>query len=136
MELKLTMVFQFDFSLQQDLGVGPKKNCEKRKRSLGENMSEMKPVKPFRYEFCQGCMLNGCYPWSINPFLKCSTIGGLCPVAIVVTRSAKVCPSCKPVTESVWFAHLKDMRKQAKEYEMTRLEAMRSGVMSNQKELW
>ncbi len=97
----------------------------------------MKPVKPFKYEFCKGCMLNGCYPWAQNVFLKCSTVGGFFPAIIFEgDNGSMVCQSFKEVTEDVWFAHFKDKRKEAEDYEETRFKAMTCEINSNQKELW
>jgi len=71
-------------------------------------------------------MLNGCYPWNTNPLLLCSRLGGLAPEFTIVTveGTPRECGTFKEVTEDVWFAHFKDLRKEAAGNEELRLRAM------------
>jgi len=78
-------------------------------------------------------MLNGCYPWNTNPLLLCSKLGGLAIVLVATDKEApRQCLNFKEVTEDLWFAYFKDLRKEATENEEIRLRAMTQIVHTNQ----
>ena len=92
-------------------------------------------VKPFPFRFCEGCMLNGCYPWNDNPILLCSQLGGLHLVLLVTSNDEKMvrqCTSFKSVTEEMWKIHLEDEKRMAKHNEEVRLRAMDGKVLSSE----
>jgi len=93
----------------------------------------MKPVKPFAYKECVGCVMNGCYPWSQNPALRCDTMGGLW---FHMTSDTEGCLMRREVDFDMWNRYLKGARKEVKYYEEMRLNAMNGKVLSNQEVLW
>jgi len=84
-------------------------------------------VTPFPYEFCQGCVLNGCYPWNRNPLLLCGAMGGMHPTIVVDVS----CLSCKPVDDEMWIAHLNDLKREAAFNEEAREKAVKGKVCSS-----
>ena len=95
----------------------------------------MNKVKSFPYSFCEGCMLNGCYPWNKNPALCCINFGGLIPSIIEWNTNLNLptrCASYKPVTDDVWKSYLKDMKWEAQWNEEMRRKAMEGEVSTNQ----
>lgn len=91
-------------------------------------------VKPFPYGFCEKCMFNGCYPWNRNPLLLCTYLVGLHPAILVVGANdvAYECSSYKGVTEEMWKAHLKDLKKEAELNETYRRKAVDGEVLSSE----
>ncbi len=98
----------------------------------------MRPVKGFYGDFCEGCILNGCYPWNRNPAICCSTVGGLYPPTLDVrTLGSTKCDSRQLVTFLQWQKFVVEAQKEAKENEQLRLEVWRGKeIMSNQRQLW
>jgi len=100
---------------------------------LGENMSCKHKVKPFPYEFCYGCMLNGCYPWNRNPLLLCSLMGGLHIVLVEKQESgAFSCLNYKRVDAETWKAYLEDLKQEATLNEVVRGKAMKGETYSSE----
>ena len=78
------------------------------------------PVLPLPAEFCEGCALNGCYPWNRNPFLLCYLMGGVLPMVYVTHEDVVMqCPHYKPASE-MWDAFIADRRREAAWNEETR----------------
>jgi len=89
-------------------------------------------VKPFPYAFCEGCMLNGCYPWSDSPLLVCDYFGGILPrILVMEDKEVKQCASYSLVTEDNWKAHLEDCKSTSKWNEEMRKRAVDGEVHSN-----
>lgn len=96
-------------------------------------MSEMHPVKPLYAEYCQNCMLNGCYPWNRNPFLLCSNMGGLLPaIELMEEDVSHQCLQYKPVDFDTWQRHMQDLKREAESNERIRLKAMKGEAFTNQ----
>jgi hypothetical protein len=96
---------------------------------LGCNKLPLKPVQPFKHEKCQGCILNGCYPWNDLPLTKCVTVGGAAFIP-----NEETCK--KEVTIKFVLNYFQNIMEQAKEFERLRLKAMKGEVKSNQSQLW
>lgn len=90
-------------------------------------------VKPLPYLFCEGCGLNGCYPWNDSPLLLCSLMGGLIPVVMVEYKNEAVeCKTYKEVTINDWMAHVSDLKRDADHNEFCRKKAMESKMWSSE----
>lgn len=91
-------------------------------------------VNPFPYEFCEGCILNGCYPWNDNPLLLCDHLGGLLPTITITSDEITVplkCCDYKKITETMWQSHLEDLKAEAELNEECRRRAMNGEVLSS-----
>mgnify|MGYP001613473432 CR=1 FL=1 len=89
-------------------------------------------VTPFPYEWCTGCMANGCYPWNKNPATLCMRLGGLYPPVTVKENDMDVrCLNYRKVDFGLWQAHFEDLKKEAEQNEDARLRAMQGKVMCN-----
>ncbi len=98
-------------------------------------MSEMKLVKPFPHVFCEGCMLNGCYPWNTNPLLCCIHFGGVFPNFYEYNTDLKEVTRCHDytlVTAETWLSYLKDVKKESLLNEKMRRKAVDGAVHTNQ----
>ena len=92
-------------------------------------------VRPFPFEWCAGCMLNGCYPWNRNSLLLCSLMGGIVPAIIQKDEHDKpvCCNACKPMTRDMWESHISDLKRDAESNEEARLRAMHGKTYSSEK---
>jgi hypothetical protein len=106
-----------------------------KRRNTMPSISCKHRVKPFPFEWCVGCMLNGCYPWNRNPMLLCSLMGGILPTVIEKDEQDKpvCCDSCKPVTSDLWEGHLAELKRDAESNEDIRLRAMRGKAYSSER---
>ena len=96
-------------------------------------MNKMYPVKPFYAEYCQKCMLTGCYPWNQNPFLLCGNMGGMVPALQVVEGDVSIqCLQYKPVDFDCWQRHMRDLKREAEANERIRLKAMNGDAFANE----
>jgi len=78
------------------------------------------PILPLPAEFCEGCAMNGCYPWNRNPFLLCYFMGGVIPTFYVAQEDVVVqCPQYKPASE-MWDSFIADRKREAEWNEESR----------------
>ena len=91
-------------------------------------------IKPFPYEWCEGCINNGCYPWNHNPVVLCSELGGVFPILLERENGIPMsCLSYRKIDEEMWQAHLKDLKREAQTNEEMRKRAWSGKVFSSEK---
>ena len=90
-------------------------------------------VKPLPYEYCTGCIFNGCYPWNRNPLLLCPHMGGIMiPIRVEYKSGMVECTEYEKVSEQMWQTHLGDLKKEAALNEECRRRAMDGKVLSSE----
>lgn len=89
-------------------------------------------VKPLPYEFCEGCGLNGNYPWNTNPTLLCRAMGGLFPNVIFTFDDGKIeCESYLTIDEDYWQNYLSGLIAEATWNEELRKKARTCTIKSD-----